>query len=204
MKPFEFHLRGKTLVLVDWANVYGWSKKMKWEIDPQKLFHFFERMEEVDRSVFFFGRDKHEKSVDFLKEIQKTGFKVVSKPVKKIPIFIDDSHFWKKLSKAIKDPNILAVLKKEPVLRRKCDFDTEITKEILINLENYDTFILFSGDGDFACVIAEILKAKKRIFVVSEFGSLGKEIQQLGKQKLHPVLVSIKWLKFHLDKKIPG
>lgn len=31
-------LNGKTLVVIDWANVYGWTKKLKWQVDVQKLF----------------------------------------------------------------------------------------------------------------------------------------------------------------------
>jgi hypothetical protein len=35
MNEFRFKLKGKTIVLIDWANVYGWFKKLKWEIDQK-------------------------------------------------------------------------------------------------------------------------------------------------------------------------
>lgn len=30
-------LKGKTLVIIDWANVYGWFKNLGWEIFKVKL-----------------------------------------------------------------------------------------------------------------------------------------------------------------------
>jgi hypothetical protein len=32
----ELLLRGPTLVIIDWANVYGWRKELKIEPDPKK------------------------------------------------------------------------------------------------------------------------------------------------------------------------
>ena len=42
-----FKLKGKTLVIVDWANVYGWFKKLKWEISPQKLYNYLKSYPEI-------------------------------------------------------------------------------------------------------------------------------------------------------------
>lgn len=36
----QLQLRGKTVVYIDWANVYGWTKSPKREIDPAKLFAY--------------------------------------------------------------------------------------------------------------------------------------------------------------------
>jgi hypothetical protein len=32
MNEFRFKLKGKTIVLIDWANVYGWFKKLRKKI----------------------------------------------------------------------------------------------------------------------------------------------------------------------------
>jgi hypothetical protein len=48
----KLKLTGKAVVYVDWANVYGWRKSLKAEIDNIRLYH---------------GKDIHPKSAEFLK-----------------------------------------------------------------------------------------------------------------------------------------
>ena len=61
----------------------------------------------------------------FLSKLRKIGFKVVTKPVKKI---IDETG--RRLEKA--------------------SFDVEITGDVLESMEEAEVIILFSGDSDFA------------------------------------------------------
>lgn len=77
---------------------------------------------------------------------------------------------------------------------RKCDFDTEISGEMIKGANRYKNFLLFSGDGDFKYAIEEILKInpKSRIYVFSHSDSLGQEIWDLEKQYLQ---VNIVWIK---------
>jgi len=39
-----FKLRGKTLAIIDWANVYRWFKTLKWEIKPTKLYNYLKKL----------------------------------------------------------------------------------------------------------------------------------------------------------------
>ncbi len=34
---FKFKLKGKALVCIDWANVYGWQESLNWKIGADKL-----------------------------------------------------------------------------------------------------------------------------------------------------------------------
>ncbi|MBI2268348.1 MAG: hypothetical protein HYU80_02750 [Candidatus Blackburnbacteria bacterium] len=34
---FRFKLKGKTVVFIDWANIYGWTKSLKKEVDPKEV-----------------------------------------------------------------------------------------------------------------------------------------------------------------------
>ena len=40
--PF-FNLKGKTLVLIDWANVFHAQRKNGWTVDTRRLFALFKR-----------------------------------------------------------------------------------------------------------------------------------------------------------------
>ena len=38
----ELRLKGKAVVYIDWANIYGWRKSLKREVDPAKLFAYLQ------------------------------------------------------------------------------------------------------------------------------------------------------------------
>ena len=63
----------------------------------------------------------------------------------------------------------------EPVKRRKCDFDVEIARDVC-NLSNeFDTLILFSGDGDYAALVDDLISKGKKIILVFAPGHKGKD-----------------------------
>jgi len=69
---------------------------------------------------------------------------------------------------------------REPVKRRKCDFDVEITKDIFNNLDKFETVIFFSGDGDFATLAEDlIINKKKKVIVIFAPGHIGREYDEL-------------------------
>ena len=190
---FKLKLSGKTAVFVDWANVYGWKKSLKREVEPGKLFKELKHYSNIKEINFYSGLDKHPKSKEFLKEVERIGFNVVSKDVKYIPVSLDSSHF-KNLTQEIKDSlalindlkigdieKILQILSRK-VLRRKCDFDMEICIDTHKAVRNdFETFLFFSGDGDFAPLYKLLIALNKQVIVVFAHGHMGKEIYQIKK-----------------------
>lgn len=73
---------------------------------------------------------------------------------------------------------ILQILNRK-VLRRKCDFDIEIALDCFENLERYDSYIFFSGDGDFATLYKRLIEVKKQVIVVYAPGHIGREIWEI-------------------------
>lgn len=190
---FRLKLKGKAVVLIDWANVYGWNKRKQKPIDPKKLYTYLKSYKEVDDIRFYYGLDKHSKSKQFLKKVKHIGFSVVTKDVKYIPVSLDSSHF-RQLAKEIKDSlvsiknlnpkdieKILQILNRK-ILRRKCDFDIEIAMDVHNLQDKFDTFIFFSGDGDFAPLISYLAGKQKQVIVVFGEGHLGKEVAKLGRK----------------------
>jgi uncharacterized LabA/DUF88 family protein len=215
MENFRFKLKGKTLVIVDWANVYGWREKLKWEIDPESLYRYLEEYKEIYDIRFYFGVEKGiKKSETFHKKIKKIGYTVVSKEVKWVPVTIGKEHFRKSIRNLFKKygfkeeffEEFFEKLKKDKDLkRRKCDFDVEITKDIILNLDKFQSLILFSGDGDYKAIVEYLLDIGKQVVVVHPFGLRGKEYNELLKRKRNrPYFCAVdKWLKFFI-KKSPG
>ena len=71
---------------------------------------------------------------------------------------------------------------KAPVLRRKCDFDVEISRDIYNNLSSFETLLIFSGDGDYSALVEDLILKGKKTIVVYAFGHMGKEYDQLIKK----------------------
>ncbi|MFH1536297.1 MAG: NYN domain-containing protein [Patescibacteria group bacterium] len=158
-EKFRLKLRGKACVFIDWANVYGWTKSLKQEVDPQKLYRYLNTYKEIKHVYFYFGTDKHPKSKAFLSKIKRLGYKVITKPVKYI---------------------LIAEVKGEKIYKRKCDFDMEacIDAHQLLQ-ENYESFIFFTGDGDFAPLYQLLIKKKKQVIAVYAKNHIGREIWEI-------------------------
>jgi len=210
MEKFKFKLKGKTLVIIDWANVYGWFKKLKWEIDPERLYQYLKSYSQIKEIRFYFGVEKgNQKSEQFQRIIKKIGYKVVSKELKWVPLNIDKEYFKKALKNIFSyygfDKKFLEEffekLKEDKNLkRRKCDFDCEIAIDVMKNINKFSSFIIFSGDGDYVSLVEEIINSRKQIIVVALKNAMGKEY---AKFKKGVFICNIKKLK-EFVKKIPG
>ena len=238
---FKLNLKKKTLVLIDWANVYGWSKTTKWEVDPKKLFFYLRRPKVVDIKFYYGVECDEPKSVSFKEEIESIGYSSNFKEVKWTPVYLEkQTHFRKivkdlfnvldnvkntnselsnklyelikkidglpkisignektqfslsnasslkaiydlieELDNDLKNLNIdigkLQENLKLPVYRRKCDFDVEITIDALNLIDEYDTLLLFSGDGDYAALSKDLIAKGKKVILVFGPGHKGKE-----------------------------
>ena len=121
-----------------------------------------------------------------MKEIQEAGYQLITKPVKIIRFSINVSSIKKQsteiIQKLIKRPLLrkldgetteflntkLEGLNKQGIFDlqdRKCNFDVEMSLDIVTDLENgnADTFILFTGDSDFVPTIERVLAKGKNI-----------------------------------------
>lgn len=194
-EKFKFKLRGKTLVCIDWANVYGWQENLDWKISADKLIEYLLSYKEIFKINFYFGTDITRESQDFISSLQKKEekeerFSVITKEVKYVPVDLDKSYLRSRvnnikkiiLAMDLKKQNIdgthikeLENLLSQPLQRRKCDFDIEIALDVFRNLENFDSFILFSGDGDYKPLVQYCIENKKQAIIVAQPGSLGKE-----------------------------
>ncbi len=146
------------MVFIDWANVYGWRKSLKQNISPRKLKRFFEQYSEIGQPHFYYGTDITVESRRFLRKMHKLGYKVHTKPVKYIKVHQQPATY-----------------------KKKCDFDLEIAVDTLIHLDQYDSFIFVSGDGDFAYLYEYLIKNNKTVFVIHLPKHLGREIWDMKK-----------------------
>jgi hypothetical protein len=241
-EKFRFGLRGRTLVMIDWANVHGWFSRpqsksyLGWKVDPRRLFEYLGTYTEVGDKRLYHGIEYGDKrSENFGVDISATGFTFITKEVKWAPVYLnEEGHFrvvvkklfdvldsikvtnsdistklyelrikvksWlenqepdfdvddliDKLDIELKKLNInIDDLQKnllEPVKRRKCDFDVEIARDVCNLSADFDTLILFSGDGDYSALVDDLISKGKKVIVVFARGHMGKEYVALKEQ----------------------
>jgi len=155
----HLNLKSPSWVFVDWANVYNWKKSLNREVDPKKLYKYLKKYKEIEEIRFYFGKDKHKKSRKFLKDMKEVGYKVATKLVKYI---------------------LVTQIDNQKIYRRKCDFDMEMCIDVHKALaKGVESFIFFTGDGDFEPLYRLLIKKKKQVVVVYMYGHLGREIFQM-------------------------
>ncbi len=94
-----------------------------------------------------FKGESYEKNVLIKNRLEKDGFKVITKPLKKI--YLDNQH-------------------KE--FKYKCNFDVEITRDVIRNLDKIELVLLASSDSDFIALRNDVtLQRKGFIFVRFEY-----------------------------------
>ncbi|MFA6519138.1 MAG: NYN domain-containing protein [Candidatus Shapirobacteria bacterium] len=154
--PQKLLLKGKTAVFIDYANVYGWRDELVKPVDPNKLYKYLKTYSQIESINFYYGSDSNPQSKNFLTQIKKIGYNLTTKPVKYITI---------------------ANIRGKLIKIRKCDFDIEICMSVYRSIEeNYQTFVFFTGDGDFEPIYRYLIEKKKQVLVVYEHGHLGREI----------------------------
>jgi uncharacterized LabA/DUF88 family protein len=210
-EDFKFKLKARTLVIIDWANVYGWFNKLKWEVDEKKLYKYLKTYKQIKDIRFYFGVESgNKKSEEFQKKIKKIGYTLITKEVKWVPVTIDKEYFRKPIKDLFNEygfddkffKDFFNRLKKSKSLkRRKCDFDIEITRDVFINMNKFSGLILFSGDGDYKALVEYLLDIKKRVVVVHPFGLRGKEYNDLLlRKKNKPYFCAVEKLTDRLKK----
>ncbi|MEK7447340.1 MAG: NYN domain-containing protein [Patescibacteria group bacterium] len=199
---------GKTNIYIDFANVRPWSNKLGWHVDPKRLKQFLDSFDNIGKVNFYYGTlEKDRVSEQFAKEIRGYKYELVTKPVKIMSLSIDVSSI------PSDSPDIIKNFVRGPLLKKfkvetieylnnellelnkqgikyiedmKCNFDVEIGRDMLIDYErnSVETFVLWSGDSDFADPVAQLLKDKKKVILFATARRVAKELNGLQKDGL--------------------
>jgi uncharacterized LabA/DUF88 family protein len=206
IKELENVFDNKTNVYIDFANVIRWQEKINWHIDFKRLKQLFDSFNNINSIKFYSGTlvgdDRSEK---FIEDIRKMNYDVHTKPVKIMKLSIDVSSI------PINSPALLGDFIRKPLLKefnletieilneklkelndrgikfiqdKKCNFDVEIGRDMLIDYDKnkIENFILWSGDSDFSDPINQLLKDGKRVVVFATARRVSTEISDTGVQ----------------------
>ena len=68
----------------------------------------------------------------------------------------------------------------------KCNFDVEIGRDMLLDYErnHCETFVLWSGDSDFADPVSQLIRDNKKVILFATSGRVSAELNELTKSGL--------------------
>src|SRR3989344_6896 len=152
----------KTKVYIDGSNTYRAQKKLGWLIDWKKVIELFSEKYEVMEWRYYVGlKDEDLKMRSFINFLKLLGFNVITKPLKKIMIDLDDPIF-----KILHHTFIY-----------KANFDVEITADMILDSSGVKEFMLFSGDSDFVYLIKRLKELGKETNVYSSRKTISWELK---------------------------
>lgn len=199
---------GKTRIYIDYANVRPWSKKLRWHIDLKRLKQLYDSFDTVEAvniyNGYLAGNERSEKEKE---EAENCKYILRTKPVKIMSFSIDASSVASD-STALLDQFIRrALLEKYEISTveylnerfkdmnrkgtsviedKKCNFDVEIGVDMLLDCErnSAQTFVLWSGDSDFADPVLKLMSAGKNVVLFATARKVSKELSALREKGL--------------------
>ncbi|MBM3228790.1 NYN domain-containing protein, partial [Candidatus Pacearchaeota archaeon] len=164
-------LKGRVAVFIDAANIersladlgiepprikklrkgFHWKPFPKgyWKMDYKKLRKFFVKRDRLVSINFYSARFGSRGHDDFLAFLKRNGYRLLTKSIKEVGQI--EKH-------------------------RKANFDVEIAVDAIGWMDNYDTFVLFSGDSDFTYLLEFLRRRGKKTIVISQRGHVAKEL----------------------------
>lgn len=129
------------------------TSELRWSVDYEKFKKFFSLFAKLGDIHFYtadFETENHRKFISFLKN--RLAFKPHTKPLKEYHDHRPDAP------------------------HRKANFDVEISIDSVLQRNDFDTFILFSGDCDFEYLIKYLRGQGKICIVFSMRGHVAEEL----------------------------
>lgn len=179
------------IAYLDLANMFHWQSRLKRKFQIEEIISELQNISSIKEIKIYFGIDTRKKkaSKTIQERVEDKGAVFITKPVKYIKRIVNRSFFFKKstftlldtktttrVNQLIKEAKEINLVIEEP----KCNFDVEITMDIINDMKKIKGILLFSGDSDFRAPL-ELLKRKgKKVYIVGARGQVAKELFETG------------------------
>jgi len=167
-----------------WQDILGWKFRIE---DVIKQLFYFPNIKEV--KIYYGLNPRDEKNSEaFHNRIKKTGAILRTKPMKFIPKTIEEGMFFQRKTLTLFDGGVkkkiyelISELQKSGIVieEPKCNFDVEITMDMLDDIEKFTAVMLFSGDSDLKEPLERLKVKGKKIGVVGVRGIVAKELHNI-------------------------
>jgi len=195
---------GRIYSFVDFGNVNSWFRKSeepflgrllkeneRFSVDIIKLGGFVDLFS--NKKFFYYGVDPHKDGSKHIQRVARKGarFKTVSKFIQRIKHYIEKDEYSDEERKILSEDG-RGVYVEIP----KCNFDVEMTVDILRHINEYDTLAIFTSDSDFAYLLS-YLKQKGKKVILFYYGPTSYVLKKypnlkINAQRIRDLIVFIK------------
>ena len=177
-------------VYLDLTNMFHWQDVLGWKFRIEDLIEQLFTFSNIKEVKIYYGLNERdqENSEAFHNRIRKTGAILKTKPMKFILKTIKDGMFFQRKTFTLFDDGVKSKIqelvgelqKSEIVIEEpKCNFDVEMTMDILDDAEKFTAAVLFSGDSDMRAPLERLKVKNKRIGIVGVRGKVAKELHDI-------------------------
>lgn len=198
----------RTAMYIDYANVRPWATKLGWHVDIKRLKQLLDSFDTIHAVKFYHGTLLGDpESEHRIREARSLHYDVCTKPVKIMRLSIDVSSIRPDSTDILKDfvrAPLLRQLRIEAIEYlnrqlaqlnaqgtrsiedRKCNFDVEIGRDMLLDDQrnSIEHFVLWSGDSDFEGPIRQLLQSGRRVSLFATARRVSTELSMLGREGL--------------------
>lgn len=165
---------GRIFTFVDYGNVNYWYDKDRRDADDKelpidrKLFVDIEKLAQFanlfsTQKRFYYGwNPRNKKNWHIAIKAERCGFIKNTKPMQFIKHFMDNAEISEADSSQVRF-NETGYYIEIP----KSNFDVEISVDAIRKMDEFDTFCIFSGDGDFTYLARFLKRQGKKIIVIA-------------------------------------
>jgi uncharacterized LabA/DUF88 family protein len=163
----------KVMVQVDAANIYFAAQQKNWNVDFKNIATWFKANSLQTDLVYYTAFDiEDEKQTQYLLDMAENQYRVFKKPLK---IFDDET--------------------------RKGNLDVEIGIDAMMNIFNFEIFVLLSGDGDFTYLVQTLESLGKKVIIIGIAGFMSYELHSQAGNFFFFDRIKDVWQKPKTDKK---
>lgn len=175
---------------LDLTNMFHWQDVLGWKFRIEDVIGQLFTFQNIKEIKIYYGLNERDlkNSEAFHNRIKKTGAILKTKPMKFILKDINDGLFFQRRTMTLfetpvksKIHELIGELQKSGIIieEPKCNFDVEITMDMLDDVDKLTAVMVFSGDSDM-CAPLERLKVKgKHIGVVGVRGQVAGELHKV-------------------------
>jgi uncharacterized LabA/DUF88 family protein len=178
---------------LDLTNMFHWQDVLGWKFRIEDVIGQLFTFPNIKEVKIYYGLNPRDKknSEAFHNRIKKTGAILRPNPPKEMKfikkdineglffqrktITLFDSGVKKKIQELIDELNKSGIVIEEP----KCNFDVEMTMDMLDDIEKFTAVMLFSGDSDLKEPLERLKVKNKKISVVGVRGIVAGELHDI-------------------------
>ena len=177
-------------VYLDLTNMFHWQDVLGWKFRIEDIIGQLFTFPSIKEIKVYYGLNERDikSSRAFHNRIKKTGAILRNKPMKFIQKSINEGLFFQRRTMTLFDSPVKSkiielinelqhsgIIIEEP----KCNFDVEMTMDMLDDAGKVNAVLLFSGDSDLVAPLERLKVKGKHIGVVGVRGQVAGELHQI-------------------------